>query len=284
MNKIFALSIIFSFFAFPVFAAQNQIQDFSQMSDEEIKKQLEDLISSLDVQSLDTSVIQSVQNQQRQGSSDTEGDNQSQQVQNKDQSQTQTQLKNEGENQQNQIQKAEEVINIQIEEKVNQVQERMREKEQEMSQNIQSLNAVQKEVYQNQNRIMVSTDALKNISELIEEVGSEISEIAEEIEISVQNTVQAEERITDRNRIVRFFAGGDAEAASQINQEVSINKERIQQLKELKENSDYQEEAKELINQQILLIEEEQTRLENLAQTELQFKNIFQRIFEWINF
>ena len=78
-----------------------------------------------------------------------------------------------------------------------------------------------------------------------------------------------------RNMIVRFFAGGDQEAAGELEREVNHNKLRIQQLKQLMEQCACDEEVKNTFQEQIHNMEHAQNRLQQLVEKEKQTKGIW---------
>jgi hypothetical protein len=87
-----------------------------------------------------------------------------------------------------------------------------------------------------------------------------VSAIAKEFNNSVQATIRAEERIQTRSGIRRFFFGGDKEAAQNMQQEVNRNMNRIQELKQLRNECDCGEEIKQMMQEQIQNMEQEQTQ------------------------
>jgi hypothetical protein len=152
----------------------------------------------------------------------------------------------------------------------------IQERRQAMEQEIQGMADKAKEkVYQNQNRVREAVHSLLAMEDLVGGIGSQVREIARNFNNSVQATIRAEERIQRRNALQRFFAGGDNEAAEEIEERVNQNRERIEQLKQLREECDCGSEVKELMREQIQNIEQEQTRLVGLAQKEKASKGLF---------
>jgi len=187
------------------------------------------------------------------------------------QEQVEQETQNIGENKTIQIQQREEV-RVQNASELHEVVE---QREREMNQEIQELEEHQQLVYQNQNKVRLAVQSLLAAEELIGGVGTQVSQIAEEINTSVQVTIQAEERIQARNTIVRFFAGGDEGAAQEIEQQVIQNQERIQQLQQLQEECDCDEQVRAILQEQIQNMDHEQTRLQQLALNELNDKGLF---------
>jgi hypothetical protein len=158
---------------------------------------------------------------------------------------------------------------------VSELHELVQQREQEMNQEIQALEEHQQLVYQNQNRVRLAVQSLFAMEELVGSIGPQVSQIADEINTSVQATIQAEERIQARNTIVRFFAGGDEAAAQEIEQQVIQNQERIRELQQLQEECDCDEQVRAILQEQIQNVEQEQTRLQQVAQNELTDKGLF---------
>ena len=143
---------------------------------------------------------------------------------------------------------------------------------QEMNQEIQELETIKQNVYQNQNQVRLAVHSMFAMEDLVGEIGPQIREIARDFNNSVQTTIKAEEKTQKRNWFMRFLFGGDEEAAEEIEQEVNTNRKRIQSLKQLKENCE--KPVKTILQKQIQNIEQEQNRLQQLAQEEKQNKGI----------
>jgi len=151
----------------------------------------------------------------------------------------------------------------------------IQEKKDELKEELNQLRAQQKEIHQNQNQVRVAVHALLAMENLTGGIGKNVSAIAREFNNSVQSTIRAEEKIQNRNALVKMFIGGDEDAANEIEQEVTQNQERIQELTQLMEQCDCDEEVKAILQEQIQNMEQEQTRLQQLAQNEKQNKGIF---------
>ena len=158
---------------------------------------------------------------------------------------------------------------------VTELREAIQQRQQEMNQEMQTLGESQQNVYQNQNRVRLSVHALLAMENLTGGIGPNVSQIAREFNNSVQATIRAEERVQTRNWLVRFFVGGDEEAAGNMEQEVNRNRERIQELRRLREECDCDEEIRAMLQEQIQNMEQEQNRLQQLAQNEKANKGLF---------
>lgn len=149
----------------------------------------------------------------------------------------------------------------------------------EMEQKKQQLNSEgakknNQQAIKNQNQVRIAAQTLSKMESMIGSRGKEISAIAKEFENSVQATVKSEEKIQTKSGFARFFTGGDHKAAEELESEVTKNQERIKELKQLKEEADCEKEVKEMIQEQIQQMENEQKRLHDLAQEEKQSKGL----------
>ena len=149
----------------------------------------------------------------------------------------------------------------------------IQERQQEMTREMTSMEGEEKVIYQRQNRVRLAVHALLAMEDLAGEVGPRISQVAREFDSSVQATIRAEEKIQTRSALARFFAGGDSEAAEDIESKVTQNRERIQELQQLREECT-NSEVRAMMQEQIQNMQNEQTRLNNLAKAEQKSKGL----------
>ncbi len=187
------------------------------------------------------------------------------------QEEVEQQTQNVGENKTIRIQQREEVRAQNVSELHGMVEQR----KQDLNQEIQALEEHQQLVYQNQNRVRLAVHSLLAMEELVGGIGPQVSQIAEGFNMSVQATIRAEEQIQSRSGFIRFFAGGDDEAAQEIEEQVIQNQERIRQLRQLSGECDCDEEVRAMLLEQVQNTEQEQARLQQLAQDELTDKGLF---------
>jgi len=166
--------------------------------------------------------------------------------------------------------------------KIDEVEQSVQQKKREMNQEIQQMGKSLQSVYQNQNEVRLAVHSLLAMKDTLGGIGPQVSEIATEFNNSVQSTIEAEEKIQTKNRLVKFFTGGDKEAAGKIEQEVNRNQERIQQLTQLKEQCECGDEVKAMFQEQITNMEQEQNRLQQVAQIEKRTKGVFGWLFGWL--
>ena len=170
------------------------------------------------------------------------------------------------------LKEAQQMVNAQS---TTQLQEMVQEKQQEMNQNLEGLGTQQREMIQNQNRVRLAVHALIGAEDLIGGSGPQVSGLARECNNSVQATIRAEEKIQNRGALTRLFAGGDAEAAKSLQGEVNQNQQRIQEMQQLIQDCTCDEPVREMLQEQLQSMEQEQLRLQELAESELQSKGLF---------
>ena len=196
-----------------------------------------------------------------------QGTGQGQQAQTKTEQQTQ----NQGEEDQLMIQQR-----TQLEvQKLNEVKQSAQQRQQEMNQVMQSMGKTEQKVYQNQNQVREAVQTLLSLEDLAPGIGFQVSQIAREFNNSVQATIIAEEKIQKRNAFVRFFMGGEKNAAGEMEQELNQNQQRIQELNQLKEQCACGEEVKTMMQEQIQNMEQEQVRLQQLTEREKNANGVF---------
>ncbi|MDD5043768.1 MAG: hypothetical protein PHD51_03855 [Patescibacteria group bacterium] len=160
---------------------------------------------------------------------------------------------------------------------INELKEIIQTKKLELKEELQNLRENKlKKIYENQNIVREAVHSLLSAENLTGGIGPQISAIAQEFNNSVQSTIQAEEKLQTRNRIIKFFTGGDQTTASVLEQEAEKNRTRIEKLNQLKnECTNCAEEVKTVLQEQIQKVEQEQTRLEKVAKAEQQIKGIW---------
>lgn len=159
------------------------------------------------------------------------------------------------------------------------VQERERELEQERA----GLGEPQHDIFQHQDRTRLGADSLIVVQDLLEQgVSEEFVQIAQQLHNSFEITVKAEERIRTRSAFVRFFAGGDHASAEEIARQTEQNQERLTKLNQLWIGCDCDEQVRSGLREQIQNMEQEQLRLQKLAEQEIQMLSLWDWLFGWM--
>jgi hypothetical protein len=132
-----------------------------------------------------------------------------------------------------------------------------------------------------QNKVQMAVLSLVGVKDVLGGIGEQVSEIAVGFNNSIQASVQAEEKIKNRNGLIKFFAGNDQEALKLMERETNRNQERIQQLLQLREECDCGEEVKSFLQEQVESLKQEQNKIEETIQEEKKVKGLFGRLFGW---
>ncbi len=156
------------------------------------------------------------------------------------------------------------------------LRERIEKKRQEMERNIDLDDTdMNRSIIRHHNRVRAAVHGLLEMENFTGNMGQEISSIARGFNNSINKTYQAEEKIQKRAGISRFFFGGDRDAADTIEREINQSRDRIRQLKQIREDCDCTEDVKEIMSEQIQEMEQEQSRLEDVAREERRNNGIF---------
>ena len=126
-----------------------------------------------------------------------------------------------------------------------------------------------KEMKEKQNDVRLAVQTLLASENLTGGIGKEVSAIARDFDNSAKETEQAEEKIVNRNRVVRFFFGGNTNDVEKIKEKLQERGERIQKLEGLVNNCEgCSADLKALLQEQIQVMKQEQERLKTLADNE----------------
>ncbi len=145
----------------------------------------------------------------------------------------------------------------------------------QLDQEVATSTASEQETIKNQNRVRLAVNTMLSAQTLLGGIGLQVSNIAKQIDNSLQVTVNAEDRIQNRSALARIFMGGDSANANAIKQEVEQNQTRIQQLTQLINQANVSSDVKTVLQAQIQNMTAEQTRLQNLANQQLGQWGIF---------
>lgn len=132
-----------------------------------------------------------------------------------------------------------------------------------------------REALQNQNRSRVATRVFLSAEEALGNAGPQIAQIAQQIQNSLQETVQAEVAVRERGFLANLFFGGDKQNTAVIQQELERNRARIQQLQQLMNQETIREDLRVFLQAHIRAMEEEQARIQSFTQNEQSRWGIF---------
>ena len=163
----------------------------------------------------------------------------------------------------------------QVRSQLDELKQSMQQKQQQLNAEFEGSSNKAQQMMNNQNQVKVAAQTLSQMENMLGNKGQQISAIAKEFNNSVQATINSEEKIQAKNAFSRLFTGGNKEAGEELNAQVIKNQEQIQELKQLKEETDCDEEVKVMMQEQINQMEGEQQRLQELAQKEISSKGMF---------
>lgn len=160
---------------------------------------------------------------------------------------------------------------------VGELLEMMQRNERDLNDEISDFKKDKKIIYENQNKVKQAVYSLISMELLLPSTGIIVSDIARQINNSLNKTIDLEYKLNSKSKIAKFFFGGDFESANQLGAEVSENYKRISDLKELKSRCGCSSEVEKIFENQIEIIESEQNRLHKIAEAEKNKKGLFQR-------
>ncbi|MBN1778718.1 MAG: hypothetical protein JW816_00645, partial [Candidatus Buchananbacteria bacterium] len=188
------------------------------------------------------------------------------QYQNQEMEQERNQLRQQNSNQDDSAQNEDDLIidesEVQRAKDFDELNRIIGEQKVEFQKELENINNKAKEkVFANQNQVREAVMGLLSAKDLVGGIGSQISTIAKEVNNSLQNTVQAEEKIQSRGKIAQFFFGGDKSAAQDLLDQAQSNETRVASLQNLVgQCTTCGQDLKDTLNNQIEKIQAEQTR------------------------
>jgi len=157
----------------------------------------------------------------------------------------------------------------------------IQQKQEEMNQEMTKMKASEQKIYKNQNQVRLAVHALLASEDLLGGIGQEVSAIAREFNNSIQSSLNAEEKIQNRSALAKIFIGGNKEAANSLAGIVAQNQERIEQLTQLEQICPCDLAIKNILQDKINDLTQEQNRLQQLIQAEQKNRGIFGWLFGW---
>ena len=132
-----------------------------------------------------------------------------------------------------------------------------------------------RDILRHEGGMSVAVHAFLAAKDLLGKVGPEVSQVAKEINQSLATTSSAEAQIQTRGFWSTLFFGGDAKAATAINQAVTQNQLRIQALSKLLAQASTSASISATLDAQVQAMQQEQVRLQALAKQQASLWGIF---------
>jgi hypothetical protein len=157
----------------------------------------------------------------------------------------------------------------------NQLKQSIEVRKQELDQEEASSTPENQDLMKNANPVRLAVHSLLASKDLLGGIGSQVSEIAKQMNDSVATTTNAEAKIQSRSFLARLFFGGDSAAADVISQAVAQNQQRIDDLNKLLGEANVSADIQIVLKAQITALQTAQARLLGLAQKEQKMWGLF---------
>jgi predicted small secreted protein len=126
-----------------------------------------------------------------------------------------------------------------------------------------------------ENEVRLAVHTLLAMENITGGIGPQVSSVATAFNNSAWQSWQLEERIRNRDAFSRFFFGGDQVSAAELASLTAQNQDRIRQITQIMANESLDDETRAMLQEQLAIMEQENTRLGQLSSTELQDRGIF---------
>jgi len=146
----------------------------------------------------------------------------------------------------------------------------IRKNREEMNATIQSQGSSGTQRNANQNEVRLAVHTLLAMENITGGIGPQVSLIARDFNNSAHATWQYEVRIQNRDAFSRFFFGGDRSSAGELANLTVQNQNRIRQIEQLLNTGTLDEETKTLLREQLQIMQQENTRLNQVSSSEQQ--------------
>ncbi len=179
------------------------------------------------------------------------------------------------------IEQSQEEINLELEDGSNpassldDLNQKIEIRKNQLAQEAASTTPADQNIVENANPVRLAVHALLASKNLIGGIGPQVSEIAKQVNDSVASTTNAEAQIQSRGFFTKLLFGGDSAAADVISQEVAQNQQRIDDLNKLLDQANVPADIQAVLKAQIAALEDAQTRLQDLAQSEQKMWGLF---------
>ena len=158
---------------------------------------------------------------------------------------------------------------------ISELRDNIREKKEEFNRSLQNVTPERREWVKKYNEVRLAVNTLLSMEDRTGGIGQNISAIAREFNNSVSVSEKIEQKIQDRSGIMRVFLGGDRETAGQLATITSQNQARIQKIQQLMNTTTLDTDVRAFLEEQLQAMQNEETRLEQLATREQQDRGLF---------
>lgn len=127
----------------------------------------------------------------------------------------------------------------------------------------------------NQNEVRFAVHQLLAMENQTGGIGPQVSAIAKDFNNSIQSTWQLENQIDSRDAFSKFLFGNDKTSAAQLNNLTIQNQVRIQEMQQLIGNATIDNETRLMLQDQLQIMQQENTRLNEYATSAAKNRGIF---------
>lgn len=146
----------------------------------------------------------------------------------------------------------------------------------EIKDRLASTSPLGRKAFEHASEVSVAVHALLASKDLLGGgIGSQVSEIAKQMNDSVATTTDVEAKLQSRGILSRILFGGDKKSAGVIAAQIEQNKTRMQTLTGLLSSASTTEEVKATLDAQVQAMQDEQNRLQAVAQGQSKLWGLF---------
>jgi hypothetical protein len=145
----------------------------------------------------------------------------------------------------------------------------------DMNATLRNVSSGEREQFRNENEVRLAVHTLLEMENVSGGIGRNVSAIAREFNNSASSAKTFEGRIRNRNTITRFLFGGDRDAAREIANLTARNRDRILELEQILTGSSLDADSRALMEDQVLIMQKEQERLDQLSKREQEDRGFF---------
>ena len=158
---------------------------------------------------------------------------------------------------------------------ISELRDSKRQKLEELNKSLQNESPERRGWVKNQNEVRIAVHTLLSMENRTDGIGQNISAIARDFNNSVNMSEKFERKIQERRGIMRVFVGGDRDAAGQLANITTQNQARIQKIQQLISTATLDPDVRAFLEEQLQVMQNEETRLEQLATHEQQDRGLF---------
>ncbi|GEM_PF-1796633 len=137
------------------------------------------------------------------------------------------------------------------------------------------LGAELRELARNRNRVEVGVMAMVAAQNMVGQNGTQIASLAQEIHSTHRTMSQEEKQIQSRAFLSKLFFGGDSDTAASMQTQLQLNEQRMLQIRQSLDECECEEQVRTMLQEQLQNMQEEHTRLKQLADNETSTWGLF---------